>query len=245
MEIHSYKQKSFVPTHLITIYCRDGSDHAEKYLEITEVIKNTKPTKQNPKPFILGNSSPADAEFLRDLVSTIKAENFEALQFKGIIPSNVLYFKSIDESPILLWYRESETRRLVFSDELGMESGEYIMPKILFSVKHGELSVFRIDEDTFNDTTILNLVPLPNIHDDSTVCLGNGSKKQKKSKCLEDVIANYEELFYNTRFNVFHNDTYFPIEVEIKELSKNKDIRQWPVKKSDYKNFKQLFNEIA
>ena len=245
MEIHSYRNKSFVPTHILTLYCRDDNKNKEKYLEITEVIKNPNITKENPRAYVPGNTAPADNEFLKDLVSTIKAENFDALQFRGLIPRNVLYFKSIDESPVLMWYRDPEPRYLYFSDDLTMKTGEYQMPKMLFSLRDDELSVFRITDAELSEKTELYLVPLPNIHDDSTVCLGGGGKRQKKPKCLEDVIQKYEELFYNTRFNVFHNDDMFPKDTKIESISKNKDISKWPIKLSETKNLKKLLNEIT
>jgi hypothetical protein len=243
MEIDSYKRKSYVPTHIMTLYSEDNLTFGEKYLEISEIIPNPKKAEKS-KPYIIVNTAPADGMFLRDLVSSIKAENFDALQFKSIIPSNILYFKSVDETPSIVWYRESELRMLHFKEDMGIKSGNYIMPKVIFMLRDNDLSVFRITDEVITEKTALYLLPLPNIHDDSTVCLGN-AKRNRQSKCLEDVILKYEELFYQTRFNVFHNDEYFPKDINISELTMNPDIRQWPIKLSDTKTLKALLNEIS
>jgi hypothetical protein len=243
MEINAYQNKSFIPTHIMTLYSQDNRAYGEKYLEISEIIPNPKKAEKT-KPYIIVNTAPADGTFLRDLVSTIKAENFDALQFKSIIPSNVLYFKSVDETPSIIWYRESETRLLHFKEDMGIKSGNYIMPKVIFRFHNNDLSVFRITDEMITEKTALNLLPLPNIHDDSTVCLG-GAKRNRQSKCLEDVILKYEELFYHTRFNVFHNDEYFPTGTNISELTMNLDIRQWPIKLSETKTLKDLIHEVS
>jgi hypothetical protein len=243
MEIDSYKNKNYVPTHIMTLYSENNRAFGDKYLEISEIIRNPKKAEKS-KPYIIVNTAPADGMFLRDLVSSIKAENFDALQFKSIIPSNVLYFKSVDETPSIVWYRESETRMLHFKEDMGIKSGNYIMPKVIFMLHDNDLSVFRITDEMITEKTALYFLPLPNIHDDSTVCLG-GAKRNRQSKCLEDIIQKYEELFYQTRFNVFHNDEYFPNETNISELTMNLDIRQWPIKLSETKTLKALLNEIS
>lgn len=243
MEIDSYKRKNYVPTHIMTLYTENNRAFGDKYLEISEIIPNPKKAEKS-KPYIIINTTPADGMFLRDLVSSIKADNFDALQFKSIIPSNVLYFKSVDETPSIVWHRESETRMLHFKEDMGIKSGNYIMPKVIFMLHDNDLSVFRITDEMISEKTALYFLPLPNIHDDSTVCLG-GAKRNRQSKCLEDVIQKYEELFYHTRFNVFHNDEYFPKETNISELTMNLDIRQWPIKLSETKTLKALLNEIS
>jgi len=242
MEINAYKNKTFTPTHILTLYSERGSAHGEKYLEISEIIPNPKQT-QYSKPYIIANTAPADGTFLRDLVSTIKAENFDALQFKSIIPSNVLYFKSVDETPSIVWYRESETRMLHFKEDMELKTGNYILPKLIFMLNDNDLSVFRITDEVITEKTALYLLPLPNIHDDSTVCLGSGGKRQRQSKSLEDVIHKYEELFYHTRFNVFHNDECFPEGTKISELPMY--MVNWPLKLSETKTLKELLHEIS
>lgn len=237
MQINEYQKNEFIPTKFMTIYEKqiDNQLQNEFYLEIGHIEKDN-------DQFKVGVSQPVSKEFLNDLVSNIKIQNFQALRFKAFIPNNVLFYHSVNENPTVMWYRHPESRFLTFKEEIGIESANYDLPRLLFFLHDENLSVFRMDGNIDMETE-LHLLPLPNIHEDSTVCLGNA--KVKKAKFLDDVIRNYEDLFYKTRFNALHNENYFAEGIVYVDVLKNKNAQQWPKKLSNYKTLKKLFNEIS
>lgn len=238
MVITESSNTEFFPSEFITIYSRKAHPHAEKYMEVGSILFiNNK--------YEMGSSVPVSPKFLSDLVSTIKGSHFKALRFKGLIPENVIYYHSESQDPTIMWIRPAEKRYLYFSDHLKIESAEYQMPITLFLLHDKDLKVYRLLEEKLTDKTVFYYLPLPNIHEDSDVCLGGAKHKIKKPKSLEDVIKNYEDLFYHTTFNALHNDNFFDQQLIYNEVAKNKDIREWPAKQIKDLTLKKLMNEIS
>jgi hypothetical protein len=138
MQIRDHENKPFVPTHFLTVYSQGGNDYSNKYLEVGEI-------QHVDGKYKIGVSQPADKEFLNELVSTIKTEHFAALKWKGLIPENVWYCHSVDAEPTLIWTHKKCTKQLHFKKEMGIESGVYKLPNILFATHKDELYCFRLD----------------------------------------------------------------------------------------------------
>ena len=238
MEIRDYTNQEFIPTHFLTVYCRNSNSHQEKYLEVGDIINKG-------KKYHVGASRPADMDFLTDLVQAIKVDNFKALKFKGLLPNNVLFSHAENENPTLIWYRIPEKRYLHFAKDMSIESAEYQTPPVLFVLNDGELFVYRLIDFEITNETKLYKLPLPNIHEGSDVCLGNNEHKFKKAKCLEDIIKLYEDLFYKTRFNALHDESFFDEGVIYIDVLKNKNISSYPLKQAKVKTIKNLLHDLS
>jgi PRTRC genetic system protein B len=227
MEHRSNDFKPFSPMAVLTIYERNH----ERYLEMAPFIKRE-------GKYQVGAQKPASQAFLNDLANTIKQENFEALKFKGLIPKNVIYFHSEDQYPTLIWLLPSHKRHLYFSNEEKIKSGIYQLPDMLLAWDDGTLYCFRLNlKGDITLDTPLYLMPLPNIYDNGRICLGNG--KTKKPRCLEDVIANGEIMFFNTNFSEWYHQGYNKGELP-QNLFKNTDLRAiklFPAKTKSLKHF--------
>lgn len=232
-QINKTDNNDFIPSHFLTVYTRENNSF-EKYLEVGEIIKGK-------SGYEVSNSMPADEEFLQDLANSIITQNFKVLKWKGLIPNNILYCHSENEKPTIVWHRQPEKRKLYFDEEMGIDSDFYHLPNLLFFVHNEILSVFRLGQNP-RLTSYLYMVPLPNIYENSSVCLGNG--KTEKAKCLEEYIENTEKLFYCTRFNALHHKK-FGKGIVFADLIKKKDINIFPLVKSKQKTLKNLFNELS
>lgn len=238
MQIFDHEHGPLVPTHFLTVYSRNSNTgySEEKYLEIGSIVKTD-------KGYQIGASRPADMDFLNDLAGSIKVQNFKALKFKGIIPEKVLYCHSEDAEPTLVWKLPSPYKMLYFSKAMGIESQMYQLPSMLFVMEKGELSVYRIPNDGRTDeNTLLYMMPLPNIYDNSSVCLGNN--KLKKAKYLEDYMENAEDLFFKTRFNALHHNSFDDKQVFI-DVFRSMDLNEFIPQPAETKTIKQLLHDLS
>lgn len=233
LEIKQEENNEFVPTHFLTVYSRKDSSF-EKYLEIGEII-------QKGDKFEIGPAIPNDMDFLSDLVDCIKVENFKALKWQGLIPSNVIYCSSENQNPVIIWYQAATKKQLFFDSDMGVKTNIFDLPPLLFACKGNQLSVFRLREQPHIDSE-LYMVPLPNIYNTSKVCLG--SNKTKKPKNLEQHISNMQDLFYKTRFNALHHLKFGEGVVYIDVMRKN-NLNLFPLVISEQKTIKKLIHELS
>jgi PRTRC genetic system protein B len=238
MQIRDHENKPFIPTHFLTVYSQGGNDYSNKYLEVGEI-------QHIDGKYKIGVSQPADKEFLNELVSTIKVANFKALRFKGLVPENVWYYHSEDAEPTIIWTHKKCSKQLHFLKSMGIESGIYKLPNILFATHKDELYCFRLDNGNTIEKSLeldIHMMPLPNIYDDSKVCLGGN--KLKKAKTLDEYIHNMEELFFKTRFNALHHEGFGKDTIVI-DVMKYKDINRFHYVSAKQKTLKKLLDEIS
>ena len=233
LEIRNEENKDFIPTHFMTIYSRIDSSF-EKYLEIGEIHR-----KGNS--FELGPAIPNDMDFLTELVESVKVVNFKALKWEGLLPSNVIYCASESQSPTLIWYQAGCKKKLFFDSHMGIKTDIFDLPPLLFVTEGGTLSVYRLREQPHIEAELF-MVPLPNIYDDSTVCLGNN--KMKKAKSLEQYLLNMEDLFYKTRFNALHHEQFGEGIIYV-ELMQKHNLNLFPLVAAEHKTIKNLLNELS
>lgn len=232
MNIEQSTYSEFIPTNFMVVYTRKENTN-EKYLEIGNI------TESEDKYSIAG-LQPANMEFLNDLVSAIKTENYKALKWEGVIPKNVLYYHSENSEPTIMWLRPAEKRQLHFNEK--KQSGNYELHDILFVAYKGELYVFRYGAHKTNPLqSKLYYVPLPNIYDDCRVCTGNAEKTRPKT--TEQYIKHMEDLFYMTNFNDLHHTNFGKGTVYITVL-KTKNLNNFPKVPTKIKTVEQLLKEL-
>lgn len=239
MQLHDHEHKRLQPTHFMTVYSKSShndNDYEERYMEIGPILKTENGYK-------IGASSPVSLDFLNDLAATIKIQNFKALRFKGLLPKNVLYCHSDSENPSLIWYIPKQQQMLYFSKSIRKESEVFEILDMVFVTHDGELYVYRLSSSfLLNEESLLYMVPLPNIYENCSVCLGNN--KLKKATTLEQYMANMESLFYKTRFNALHHEKMGEGVIYTEAIKEN-DFRLFPYVPAPVKNIKELLNEIS
>lgn len=140
----------------------------------------------------LSIGSPVTRELLghfKEIISnedTIKSMN-------GLIPSNLLYINTSSFDFKMIWVSEQQERHLIFNNFKGYA----IVPKMVWSLKNNELSVFFIKQK--GATAILYKPIFPNCNSSGVVCFGNVDYKPK-SCVFQEVIDKIERSFFNSVF---------------------------------------------
>ena len=125
-------------------------------------------------------------------LKTLTNENIKFTRFHGIVPEDVVWF-SFDTFNLELMWKSKKKERMVYLDD---GETKVIFPNILFYLRENELSVYFYKRWRGKDT-ILYKYSLANALGSSKVCLG--SMKFKSNK-IEDIIKEYEKLFFYSTF---------------------------------------------
>lgn len=234
MQIFDFQNSPLIPTHFLTVF--KSAVNSDLYLESGKITKVG-------NSYTVGESVPADMDMLTDLVASIKTVNFKSLKFKSLIPKNVLYVNAEQADPVIIWHRAPERRHLEMREGVG-NTGTYSMPMILFACAKGSLYSFRMEWDNVEPDSELFYMPLPNIYNDSKVCLGGASRRLKKAKSLEEYMEVMELLFYATDFNALHHKN-FGKDVVFVDVLKEGDLNLFPKVPAKQKTLKALLNELS
>ncbi|MCA6431322.1 MAG: hypothetical protein IM613_17945 [Cytophagales bacterium] len=119
-----------------------------------------------------------------------------------VCPSNVLFYFGTESEPTVVWYQRAQTRKAWLSKETGIKGNLLPYPCLVFKVSKGDLSVYACADNDPQPTSPIFPLPLPNIYEDCTVCLGDA--RIERSKHLQTFIAGYERAFFDTEYNTFH-----------------------------------------
>lgn len=173
---------------MIVLYSIDDN---ERYIEHHE-IKNGKPL--SPKPLTIKSYK----KFFKTAINT---DDDITLQFKGIIPKNLIYFRDNRISTKLIWIRKAAPMAISFVAGSKSYAGIANMPPMLFIVDDNDLAVYALAMNfkTLTQNTKLYDFKLWNMND-GNVCLGTFRLNQFKDKHVEDRMKNIEMIFSKTSF---------------------------------------------
>lgn len=133
---------------------------------------------------------------LRQLVNLIENNGITTnYGFEGIIPKNVLNFKS--DADYIVWTTEAKTVQLFFSNSLPIKSGCYAIPNLVWKYNNGELHVFATKSNTVDTDTILCQAPFLNTSKSGAVCMGSAN--------VSSISSNYNEAILKLEFNFFNS----------------------------------------
>jgi hypothetical protein len=128
----------------------------------------------------------------------------------GIIPKN-LFYMSIDEiNTCLIFFEKAKKRELLFTkDKNSLDSKEYNIPNVVYLYYNQSLFIYAYKEWKGSNTK-LYLLPLPNIDEKGSVCMGN--VERTKINNLSSIIDQTIDTFWNSYFREWRIDNHSSVE---------------------------------
>jgi PRTRC genetic system protein B len=184
--------EQFVPMYALVVYkCK-----SENYIEITDIEDG-----------VSGASRPLPLETAKSIFSNLVAAESGMVRAKGLLPRNVLYFDANVGDFIVVWYRKSEIRTLKFEKSLKMPDYTIKVPAMIYKATRTGMSVWAIkDTKVPRERTELFHAPYPNVYPDGKVCLGTAKKNIPTIITVQEIMAEYEKLFWYSEFT--NNNNY-------------------------------------
>lgn len=197
-----------------------------------------------------GEGKPFSKDKFADLASALGKQSLSLLQLKGIMPSNVLYYQPSFLGDKYMWFLPPTKKRLLFSEDTNIESGEVKLPGLIFAVNDKTIYVFAYKgTNRPDDKTTLYRGPFFNINGDDDVCMGNTAESKKKH-FLEDELVRWERRFFQSRFTHVNNNPLkrgYNISVVYKDLLAGGEFPEDCLTVSNHKTvagfLKKLINE--
>lgn len=191
----------YLPKMVITLYKNESNYHETYYLESRDIIQN----KEGENT--LGAKMPFDDDKLRSLGSYLQEEHLTAINFKSLIPQNVLSFNNERGNERIIWFEPSCERLVYFGKALHLEKRIYRVPSLLFVGTKNGLSVYATKTKSLpNLDTKLYRAPLFNVSNSGKVCLGNAKVIHKKPEYFEQILENFQAQFWKSEFNATHGN---------------------------------------
>jgi PRTRC genetic system protein B len=185
----------FHPAAAIVVFRAEGNDN-DLYLEHYDMDENGCPL--NPRPL-----SVKEAQGLAKALDTRKAAAKAFLKPKGLLPSSVLHLNPAENGSVV-WYTKPQTRKLYFSESLGLASCELPLPALVWAADKSRLAVFAlIGKSKPRLTTPLYNAPFFNLYHNGNVCMGSVDVRISQSASLEEFTAAWEGYFFGSYFSHF------------------------------------------
>jgi PRTRC genetic system protein B len=142
-------------------------------------------------------------------------------KFKGIIPKNVLCYKTMEKE--VVWQTKSEIRNLLYREGLPIQSGEYYVPNLLWKLKGNTLRIFATFKLVEDEKQHLYNAPFFNVSQDGTVCMGNAEFISSDFD-YSVIIKKAETAFWNSYFTHTNNNNL--LSVNFTEWSNNQSVNK-------------------
>ncbi len=193
------KIRSYQPHSMLMVYEAVNPVMSDKYYLESAVIKN-KNGKIEPGPF-----APVSINLLKKITEAI-SKNLNVFEFDGLTQNNIIRFAVVGSNAKVVWMVEPSKRFLYFTEEMGIENGDYPLPRLIFSLDENELSVFAVkSNESVSSDSILYSAPFGNIGSNGSVCMGN-VKISKKMTSIHTITETWERLFFNSYFTHTNNE---------------------------------------
>ena len=147
-------------------------------------------------------------------VNEKKQRNF--LNPKGILSPNVVFLKTGNDG-FALWRTPAKRVKMLFTESLGIPSGEASVPALLWKAGKNFLSIFAVADGPLNEQTVLFHAPFFNVYSDGRVCMGNVPVKIQNDCCLETFMELWQEYFFNSYFSHLFGE-HVPVKGNIVQL---------------------------
>jgi PRTRC genetic system protein B len=176
---------------LIAYHCE-----GEVYMESMDIVPSG-------NTFELTGGVPLSEKTLRDVKKLLASGESSRMSLKGMIPKNLIYWNDRDGQVEIIWHREAQPTYLHFVKGLEIPSGEVHLFDMIFHVKGSGISVYAVKEGTVEGQTRLFQAPFHNVTASGDVCTGTG-QTPKDAVFVEDLMADWEHLFFGTEFSHMH-----------------------------------------
>lgn len=141
------------------------------------------------------------AKTLFNFVNNI--DNIDHYSFSGMIPKNVLTYKT--DEKYIIWQTPAEIKNIIYKEGLPISSGEYFVPRLIWKLNGNKLSIWAIKEDIKSEKDKLYNAPFFNIYNDGSICMGS-AKFLEGSYDYAKIIKKAENGFWNSTFTHTNND---------------------------------------
>jgi len=224
-------QDNYNPLCAIVVYGNKSNYEASYYLERREFNSNSK---------AFGPATPLSQEDYNDIALSVKEkQTSKGIKTRSII-DNMLSFKHGIGEKTIIWKVKADKYKLFFGKKLGIKSGEYYIPNLIFCLSNNSLKVYATKTYNIKETTKLYKAPFHNISSDGSICMGN-AKGDSNLEYVEDIIDSWNQAFFNSTFTHFNDSklTKKNLVDTLKESVKTKKFDTTCLKESNQK-LKQL-----
>lgn len=181
------------PAAAIVVF-KPEDNESDLYLEYYDMDENGCPF--NPRPL-----SVKEAQGLSKALDTGKAAAKAFLKPKGLLPSHVLHINPAENGSVV-WYTKPQTRKLYFTESLGLAIQELPLPALIWTADKNRLHIFALSGKTKPQlSTPLYNAPFFNLYHNGNVCMGSVDVRISQSAALEDFIAAWEGYFFGSYFS--------------------------------------------
>ncbi len=182
--------ETYSPSHQIVVYKNDHGNNG--YVEHREIVNI------EGKDY-LSEGKPLTKKALRDMLDiVIDSKNTVFATVKELIPDNILYYDPRPGRLVLVWWQKPSERQL---SGMYKRAVKYKCPSLIYVLKDDSISIYAmkgIKKPTLK--TALYHLPVPNIHDDGMVCMGN-VKKPKHTVEISELVKLWENSFWLSKFD--------------------------------------------
>lgn len=180
----------FKPVLLISVY---KTEDRRYYLESHDM---------NDKGEVLAGK-PLQQETIQEIVDVFFDERKANSDIKGLVPDNLLSYKSFKGGNYkLVWYRPAEIRVIHHAPTLKLPTNKAWVPAIVYHVERDSLSVYALPNDNRpKENNRLYKAPFFNVNDDGDVCLGNARVQKPKEKTYDNIMKYWEDMFWLSEFS--------------------------------------------
>jgi PRTRC genetic system protein B len=181
------------PAAAIVVFKPKGQDN-DLYLEHYDMDENGCPV--NPRPLTV-----KEAQGLSKALDTRTEAAKAFLKPKGLLPSNVLHINPAKNGSVV-WYTKPQTRKLYFTESLGMASKELPLPALVWVADKRRLFIYALNsKGKPRLNTPLFDAPFFNLYRNGNVCMGSVDVRISPSATLEDFMAAWEGYFFGSYFS--------------------------------------------
>ncbi|MDP1973760.1 MAG: PRTRC system protein B [Sediminibacterium sp.] len=185
--------QTYHPFKSIIIY-RTTGQNKESFIEAYDFSPDNKMI--NAHPLSLRESQ----KLGKILCSNLEKQTY-CFEPSGVLPSNVLYVNSKNEGKVV-WFTPASKRDLLFNTSLGIASGAYYLPALLWKATKEHLYVFALKSNKRpTDKTAIFKAPFFNIHESGQVCMGTVDIDVEDEDDLQSFINHWENYFFNSHFS--------------------------------------------
>lgn len=153
---------------------------------------------------LLSAGKPLTVETAKTLFNFVNnIENINHYSFSGMIPKNVLNYKT--DEKYIVWETPAEIKHIIYKEDLPVSSGEYFVPRLIWKLNGNKLSIWAIKEDIKSEKDKLYNAPFFNIYNDGSICMGS-AKFLEGSYDYAKIIKKAENGFWNSTFTHTNTD---------------------------------------
>lgn len=201
----------YLPSKALIIYANTINE--DFYVECFDMDDNGLPINAHPLSVIESNK-------LAKTLDTI--DDFEQgyLSCKALLPRNVLHLNTM-RNGFAIWYTPAMPVNLYFKNDLGIDDGIAYLPPLVWKGSKEGLYVYAIAKNQLPTLdTPLCYAPFFNIYEDGKVCMGNVNVSFDNIASLEEFMAQWQALFFNSKFSHLLRDVS-PVSQNIVQLWQN------------------------